>query len=149
MKVSEVMTRKPHTLKASDSIRSALALFAEKKVSGCPVVSRGRLVGIITQSDILKLIDVHARIHREATPLVLAALFSEKYETLKPAFRALLRKPLRSCMQQPVVTIEQDDDVYEAAKLINKHGIDRLPVVSSGRLVGILSKSDMMRILSE
>ncbi|MBI2972137.1 MAG: CBS domain-containing protein [Candidatus Aenigmarchaeota archaeon] len=149
MKVADVMSRRVVALKPSHTLHDALKLFAANRISGCPVTSRGKLVGVLSQSDIIALIDVHAKIQKETTSLVLAALVSEKYDALKPAIRKLLNHEVRRYMQGNVVTISSGDDLYEAAKLMNKHKIERLPVVDGMRPVGIISKSDIARALGE
>ncbi len=106
MKVSDVMTKEIIALKPANRLHQALKVFSEKNISGCPVTSRGRLLGVISQSDIVAAIDVHSRIQKENTPLILAAIVSEKYETLKPAIRSLLKHEIRKYMKKEVVTID-------------------------------------------
>ena len=52
-------------------------------------------------------------------------------------------------MNSKVISISVDHDIYEATRLMNKHGIDRLPVVDSSQLVGILTKKDIMKFLEK
>ena len=150
MKVHQIMTREPVTMKPADSLLDAMKAFLTHDISGCPVVSRGKLFGIITQSDIIRAIDVHSRIHRamDALPLIMAAIKSESYHNLKPAIKQVLKNEVsRYCTKRPV-SIKADEDIYGAAKLINKHNIDRLPVIEKGRLVGVVSKIDILRALA-
>lgn len=150
VKVHHIMTKEPVTLKPTDTLLDAMKVFLMHNISGCPVVSRGKLVGVITQSDIIKSIDVHSRIHKsmDAMNMIMAAIKSESYNNLKPAMRRLLTDPVKShCTNYPV-WIDSKEDVYQAAKLINKHNIDRLPVLEEGRLVGIISKIDILRAIA-
>ena len=83
MLVRNIMTKDILTAKPDDTLEKVLDLFAKKKVSGCPVVSGKKVVGIITQTDILKMIDVHSKIQSAESglfPLILAAIKSEHYE---------------------------------------------------------------------
>src|SRR3989338_1777571 len=149
MKVRHVMTKDPVTLHPNDRLLDAIKMFLMHNISGCPVVSKGRLVGVVTQSDIIRAIDVHSKIHKtmDAMHMIMAAIKSENYHNLKPAMRNILHEPVKKhCTNYPV-WIEADDDVYSAAKLINKHNIDRLPVLAEGKLVGIVSKIDILRAI--
>ncbi len=150
MKVHNIMTRDPILLKPSDSLLDAIKTFLMHNVSGCPVVSRGRLVGIITQSDVIRAIDVHSKIHKvmDALPLIMAAIKSESYHNLKPAIRKLLMHEVENYCTKKPIAISAGEDVYEAAKLINKHNVDRLPVIDKGRLVGVVSKIDILRAIA-
>lgn len=149
MKVSDAMSRKVVTCTPSRTLFEALQLFDTHRITGCPVVSRGRIVGVITQSDIIRLVDVHARVHKGTSPLVLAALFSEKYDFLRGAIKGVLAATVGTHMTTSVMTVDADDDVYNAAKLMNKHKIGRLPVLDSGRLTGIITKRDLVRVLGK
>ena len=149
MRVADVMTPKPVALKPGDTVHRALKTMAKHGISGCPVTSRGKLVGILSQSDVVALVDVHAGIQRGTAPLLLASLLTQKYDGLKPALRAVLKAPVRKHMQQDVITVDADADVYDAVKLMNKHNIERLPVIDGDRLVGIVSKTDVARLLGK
>lgn len=150
MKIANVMTRDPVTLKPHDSLLDAIKMFLMHNVSGCPVVSKGKLVGIITQSDIIRAIDVHSKIYKtmDAMQLIMAAIKSESYHHLKPAIKQMLTGDIKKYYTSKPVSIDADEDVYQAAKLINKHNVDRLPVVDKGKLVGIVSKIDILRALA-
>jgi len=153
MKVKEAMTKDPFTLRPSDSIKRVLDVLSEKKISGCPVVdSKGRVMGVITQTDILKLIDVHSGVQKPDTDLfslVLASIRSELYDDLKTSIKRVLQLRIRDFMQKDVISISHDEDIYKAAKLMNKHDVDRLPVVRDEKLVGILTRWDVIRALEK
>ncbi len=150
MKVSSIMTKKPISLKPGDTLKKVLDVLAGNKISGCPVVDdKGQLVGVITQSDILRVIDVHSQIQKsdDIFSLVLAVMKSDRYEDLKIALKKVLKLKIKDFMTDNVVTIYADEDVYKAAKLMNKHDIDRLPVVKNNKLVGIITRWDIIRAL--
>ncbi len=152
MKVSNIMTKKPISLKPGDTLKKVLDVLAGNKISGCPVVDdKGQLVGVITQSDILRVIDVHSQIQKsdDIFSLVLAVMKSDRYEDLKVALKKVLKLRIKDFMSENVVTIYADEDVYKAAKLMNKHDIDRLPVVRKNKLVGIITRWDIIRALEK
>ena len=153
MKVKEAMTRSPFSLRPSDSIKTVLDTLAERKISGCPVVdSKGRVLGVITQTDILRIIDVHSGIQKPGTDLfslVLASIRSESYDSMKTALKKVMNLKIRDFMAKDVVSIDHEEDIYTAARLMNKHDVDRLPVVKDDKLVGILTRWDVIRALEK
>ena len=151
MLVKHVMTKSPVTLRATDKLETALRLFTKHQITGCPVVSRNAVVGMVTQSDVLNAIDVHSRIYKteEFFSLISAAIKGEKYGGLKKPINKLLQKPVKNFMTSPVITINDSEDVYSAARLINKHDVQRLPVTRNKKLVGIVTRTDIVSMLNE
>ncbi len=152
MLVRDIMTRDILTAKPEDTLERVLDLFAKKRVSGCPVVSGKRVVGIITQTDILKLIDVHSKIQSAESglfPLILAAIKSEQYDRLRDALKSVLGLRVKEFMSKAVVTVDADEDIYKAARLMNKNDVNRLPVLDKKKLVGIVAREDIIQALEE
>ncbi len=152
MKVRNIMSKKPISLKPGDTLKKVIDVLAENKISGCPVVdSKRRVLGVITQSDILRVIDVHSEIQKsnDIFSLILAVMKSERYEDIRAALRKVLRLKIRDFMSENAVTIDAGEDIYKAAKLMNKHDVDRLPVVYKDRLAGIITRWDIIRALEK
>ncbi len=152
MKVKNVMTKNPVILKQSDDLKAALRLFSRHKISGCPVVSSGRVVGMITQTDVIKVIDVHSGINVPGScmfQLVISVIKSgDEMEGMKGSIEKVLKMPVKNFMKTGIVTIESEEDVYTAARLMNKHGINRLPVVENGKIKGIITRADIVNVLA-
>ena len=108
-------------------------------------------MGIITQTDVIRIIDVHSKIHKtkELFPLIAAAVRSKKYDKLRKEIKRALNLDVSSFMKKDVVTIDAQEDLYTAAKLMNKHDVNHLPVVRKNKLVGMLSKSDLVKTLEK
>ncbi|MFA4819597.1 MAG: CBS domain-containing protein [Candidatus Aenigmatarchaeota archaeon] len=149
MKVRDIMTKKPITVRPTDTLGKVVRILADKKISGCPVVDRGKLVGIVTQTDIIRTMDVYEKINKggDMFSLVVAVIKSSKYDNMKAQLKKMLNMKVREFMKKKVVFIEEDADIYKAAKLISSHGVDRLPVVEKGKLIGILTKADIIKEL--
>lgn len=139
------MTRRPVTVKPADTLGDVVKVLSMKRISGCPVVRNGRLVGVVTQTDVVRAMDVYGKINKSTMQLVLAAIRPEK----KPQLDRLLRTKVKSFMQGGAVFIGEEDDIYRAASAMSRHKIDRLPVVRKGRLVGILTKKDIVKFLGK
>jgi CBS domain-containing protein len=152
MLVRNAMTKATITVKPDDSLEKLLNVLAESNVSGCPVVSGKRVVGIITQTDILKLIDVHSSIQKAGSglfPLILAAIKSEHYDRLKESLKGILNLKVKEFMSKTIVTVDANEDIYRAARLMNKSDINRLPVLDGKKLVGIIAREDIIKALEK
>ena len=155
MLVRKVMRKKVVTLKPTDTLERALSLFVLHDISGAPVVDKDHVIGLVTESDIIKTIDAYnPRVHFEHE-----TSFAVVYALLKTGkeFEAVRREVVGSekihvgdFMKREVVTIGPEEDIYMAARLINKHDVKRLPVVDKkGHLVGIISRADIIRALAK
>ncbi|MBI2076232.1 MAG: CBS domain-containing protein [Candidatus Aenigmarchaeota archaeon] len=152
MKVRDVMTRDLITIRNDNKVKHALEALAKNKISCCPVLDRkNNFLGIITQTDIIKIIDVHSKIHKakEMFPLIAAAARSKNYDKLRREIKSVMDMEVSNFMNREPVTIAAHEDLYTAAKVMNKHGINHLPVVNKNKLVGILSKSDLIKTLEK
>ena len=146
MKVKDLMTKRPITVKPTDTLGKVVRILADKNISGCPVVKNGKLVGIVTQTDVIRTIDVYEKINKSSDlfSLVTAVIKSRNYTK---ELREALNIKVKNFMKNKVISIEENDDIYTAAKLINRHKIDRLPVVKNSKLIGILTKADIIKAL--
>lgn len=147
MKVKDIMTKRPITVKPTDTFEKVVRLLAGKNISGCPVVKNSKLVGVVTQTDVIRAMDVYERINKgeEMFSLIVSMLKSNGTRSMKK----ILNVKVKDFMNSDVVSIDVNSTVYDAAKLMNKHSVDRLPVVKSKQLVGILTKKDIMKFLEK
>ncbi|TWU22621.1 CBS domain-containing protein [Bythopirellula polymerisocia] len=114
--VKEIMSTSLRTLAPNSSLGEAIELLAKHKCSGAPVVSNGSVVGMITE---LELFDV---------------LFD-------PALRD---SPVSEFMTSQVWTVADEDSLGHAAHMFALYGIRRLPVLRDGKLVGLVSRRDVL-----
>ena len=118
MQVTDVMTTPAITVREDASIHDVAAVLAAQRVSGLPVVDPdGALVGVISEADIIR---------KEAGQLSDARTAGE-------------------AMTAPALTIEPWRPVTEAARVMLREEVNRLPVVSDGELVGIVARADLVR----
>jgi CBS domain-containing protein len=131
MRVSEVMSRNVVTIEGSDSCRDAVTRMHRARVRHLPVVDRdGHLVGIVTDRDLR---------HRLFNPGVFHEIGTVAVDSLLAAVR------VREIMSAPVVSIESQADLEDAARLMLEDKVGSLPVVEEGRVVGILTETDLLR----
>ncbi len=145
MKVKDVMTKKPVTVKPTDTLANVVDILASKDISGCPVARGDRIVGMITQTDIMRALNVYNKINKRTSfPFILAMIKSDS----KKELQELLKTRVSALMNDRTIFIETEDDIYKAAALMHKHKIDRLPAVRGKKLVGIITKKDIVKFLS-
>lgn len=152
MKIKDFMTKNPKTLKQTDTFENALKLFAKHKITGCPIIDSDRnVIGIVTQSDIVKIIDVHSAVQKDRNmkSLIISAIKNEKFDEMKASIKDVLKAKLKDYMKKDVICIGQNDDAYNAARLLNEHDIERLPVTDGKKLVGIVTRKDVINVLNK
>ena len=120
MQVRDVMTVRVHTVTPDTSLKEVAGLLLRERISGVPVVDDGRLVGIVSESDLQPL--------REAIP----------------------DRPLRvaaDVMTRDVVALTEDLTVTEAARVLVRNHVKRAPVLRNESMVGIVTRADLLRPL--
>jgi len=128
--VADWMSTPPILAGPSTSLAEAHHIMEHRKVRRLPVVEHGRLIGIVSWGDL-----------RAAQPSIATTL--SVYE-----WRALLeRVSVAECMTRDLVTIAPEATVLDAARLMLEHKIGGLPVVLDGRVLGMITESDLFRLL--
>lgn len=150
--VSEIMTRPVIRIRPDAKLLEAADLMRQMHVSGLPVVQEpGRLVGLLSERDLIR--DLH-RATGVASPRGLLDLLLESAPARGPTLleacrRRLARGRVSDLMTSFLITIGPGTSVREAAAMMARDGIHRLPVVDpEGQLVGIVSRRDVMASLA-
>ena len=128
--VKEWMTPDPVTIDPHTILPEASRLMKECNIRRLPVVEKGQLVGIVTLGDI-----------REAAPAAATAL------SIYELTYTLARMTVDAIMTRDPFTVSPDTSIEAAARLMLDRRIGGLPVVADGRLVGIITESDIFRLL--
>lgn len=133
MLVREWMSRQPVTITTDTSITEALRVMRQKQVRRLPVLDEaGNMVGIVSESDLLY-----------ASPSPVTSLSIYEMHDL------LTRLKVSELMAQDVITISADTPLEEAARIMADSKIGGLPVVEDGRLVGIITETDIFKVFLE
>lgn len=142
-KVRDVMTTLVVTLRPGDPIDGAAKRLLSNRISGAPVVEDGRVVGVVSEVDLLRaFVPPGRRRSLAAYPPMFLLLRGEPDPEAAPS-------TVGDVMSRRVVTIGPQDTVRQAATLIDRHGVRRLPVVDEeGYLVGIVARSDLVRCMA-
>lgn len=146
--VRDVMTSPVLTLRPEQTIEEAVAVLAEREISGAPVVDDGgRLVGLLDDTD---LILSEARLHAPAMVEVLGAYFALPGERhrFEQELRQALGQTVGEVMDRTVRTVGPDDPIEDAATIIVDGDVSRVPVIDAdGRVVGVVTRGDLVRTL--
>jgi CBS domain-containing protein len=138
--VRDVMTPDVLTVGPSTPLREVAQIVSEHGISGVPVVdASGELVGVISEGDFL----VKERGRPARPQSALDRFFGRRIDQADD--RRLSAQTAGQAMSAPPVTIDADRSIREAAALMIDHAINRLPVMSGGRLVGIVTRADLLR----
>ena len=136
MRVRDLMTTEILTVGPEASLKEAARRMLEGEISGLPVTNDdGDLVGIITEADFMDT-EADRRVTRRAG---LLRLFVRDVEI--PSHERLVG----DVMTTDVKVIDPESDHAEAARLMQKEGIKRIPVVVAGRIIGLISRADMLK----
>ena len=139
MKVADVMTVDVVTVDKGTSLRDVAALLTERRISGLPVVDDGRVVGVVSEGDIL--------VKERGRTAERRGLFGVLLDDRATAELKLEARTAEAAMTSPALTIGPDRPVAEAAGVMVDEGVNRLPVVDAdGTLLGIVTRADLVRV---
>ncbi len=130
MLVKTFMTRQPFYISPDDNFPQAMSVIRKRKIRHLPVLEREKLVGIVVEKDLL------TNQPSPATTLSLYEIYS-LLETLR----------IRQIMTRPVITVEGDCPLEEAARIMIENKISCLPVMDGEKLVGIITETDIFKVL--
>lgn len=144
MNASDVMVRDVITVGPDTGVDMAVRLLAEHDISALPVVDEnGALIGILSEADLMHRTEIGTEKRRPwwresiTAPVTLAMDFAKSHG-----------KRVHELMTPDVVTVSRDTPLAEIAALFEHHGIKRVPVVEDGRLVGVVSRSNLIQALA-
>lgn len=144
------MTSNPIVVHADTPIRIAAGLLRKNRIGGLPVMEEERVVGVITESDIISLLTVDEPSDDLwlPSPLEIIEVPIREYINWGKTRKALTSigdQEVREVMAAPAITIQADADIEEAASIMLKEGIARIPVMEGKHLVGIVTRADLVR----
>ena len=143
IRVKEVMSKEVVTVAPHDSLHESLQLMVDNKVAALPVVdAHDRCVGMLSSSDFLALT---SDLDGELTDLAGAEGAAERW-VAKQLGGGLGNDQVADHMSEQVATVSCEATIHEAAQLMLRHHVHRLPVIDANRrLVGIVSTMDLLR----
>jgi CBS domain-containing protein len=143
MKASDVMTRNVLTVGPEASVAQAIRLMLDNKVSGLPVVAAdGKVVGILTEGDLLRRSETGTERHRPRWLEILMGPGRAAGEYVKTHGRKV-----EEIMTTDLISVTGDTALDEVVGVMERRRIKRVPVLDGGVLAGIVSRADLLRSL--
>ena len=144
MRARDVMTTELATIEPDHTVGHAIGVMLENRVSGLPVVEDGRLVGILTEGDMMRRAEV-----RRFVGWDYATERAEGMEGIARDYTKGHAWSVRDVMTPDAMTVEEDTTLDVIADLMSRAAINRVPVTRDGQLVGIVSRADILRGIAE
>ncbi len=132
MLVKDRMSKPVITIAPETSVQEALRIMREKKIRRLPVMEGKKLVGIVTERDLL---------YASPSPATTLSVQEMHYW--------LSKLQVKEIMKTPVITVNENAPIEEAARLMADNKIGGLPVTKDGELVGIITESDLFKVFTE
>jgi len=146
--VADIMERDPVTVTPEDTVETLLRTLREHELPGVPVVNGGgRCVGIVTESDLVLVDeeeDLRLPLHID---LFGGTIFLGRLKPFEDRVKKAIASTVADMMTSDPTIVSPETDLHEAARLIAEHRHNRLPVVEHGRLVGVVTRLDVLEAL--
>lgn len=148
MKVKDVMQTNVITIRTDMEIKEVAKILYDHQISGAPVIDpEGKLVGIVSEGDLL---------HKETNPqipgvvgILGALIYYRGVKQYQSDLKKLIALQASEIMTPHVVGINKEASIEEAASLMVSKKIKRLPVIEDGKIVGIITRMDIIKTLIE
>jgi len=131
MRIKDIMTKNPITAESDTLVLEAQKLMREHSIRRLPIVDKGKLTGIVTQHDLLAA---------APSPATSLSIYELNY--------LLSKMKVKEIMKKNPVTVGPDTPFEEALRIGQERKIGSFPVVENGKLVGITTESDIVRVLT-
>src|SRR5512136_1592768 len=143
----DVMTREVITVKRETTIRDLAELFARHRISSAPVVDdSGAMIGIVTETD---LIEQDKNLH---IPTVISlfdwVIYLESDKKFEKELKKVTGQTVGDIFTEEVLTVTPGDPVSRAADIMTEQRVNAVPVVDGRKLVGIISRIDLIRTMN-
>jgi CBS domain-containing protein len=143
LKVREIMSEDVITISPDTDVEDAAKVLSEHGISGVPVVEGNKLVGIVSESD---LIIKDKKLHfPDYINVIGGIIYLESYNKFKEEFKKFIAIQIKDLMSEDVITVTPDDTIEDAATIISDEDVNRLPVVEGDKVVGILTRADIVK----
>lgn len=144
MKASDIMVQKVITTHPQASVSEVAKQLIDNDISALPVVDgAGHVVGVISEADLMRREEVGSE---KIRPWWLEAITPGA--TLAEEFAQSHGKRVEELMSNQVISVTEDASLNEIASLLEKHRIKRVPILKDGKLVGIVSRSNLVQALA-
>lgn len=142
MKAADIMVKDVVSTGPETPVQELATLMLERRISGLPVVDGGgRLLGVVSEGDLIR----RPEIDTDRVKLGWLRLLLLSDEARARDFVKSHGRKAREVMTQPAISVAADAPLAEVVRLMERHRIKRLPVVDKGKLVGLVTRTDLLR----
>ncbi|AFS79446.1 CBS domain-containing protein [Gottschalkia acidurici 9a] len=146
MKAKDIMETSVITVDPDTTIEELAKVLTENNISGVPVVENEKIIGIVTEGDLL-----HKEVNPK-TPGVYSVMggfaYLKEFEKYKLELQKLSAHKASEIMTTKLELVTEDTEIKEIASIMINKNINRVPVVRDGKLVGIVSRADVLKTLA-
>lgn len=151
------MVRNVVTLAADMTLEQAAERLTQHAISGAPVVDdRGRLLGILSESDLLRhlkktaeeVLGKHYLTERAHSLALWGYLREQGHSAVEEVYRKVRAAHVRDAMTRNVATVRPTDSLETVASIMISRDVNRVPVVEGDEVVGIIARADLARVLA-
>jgi CBS domain-containing protein len=152
-KVKDVMVKEVLSFKEKDPIHYVAWALRERRISGAPVVEGKNVVGVVSERDVMRIIEEHNISINLIFPSPLDVLelplkVKHELDEMAALIKETAATPISEIMTKKIISISPDETVGEAARKMGENGINRLPVLNKkSQLVGIITRGDIIGTL--
>jgi len=147
MKVKDIMTRKVVTVKPGMKIPELARLLVRKNISGAPVVdTKGKLLGLVLEES---LIFQDKKVHLPTVVAVLNGFLTFGEEKYEQEMNKIVARTAEGIMDENPLVLSPRVDITDAATLVVEKNIHYFPVVEAGKLVGVVTKRDIVKAIAK
>jgi CBS-domain-containing membrane protein len=143
MNAADIMTPDVIAVQPDTPLDEVVALMLDNGISGVPVMDGESLVGIVTEGDLLRRVELGTEPHRSHWKEALAAA-----APLAAEYARTHGRRVSEVMTADVVTVNDDTPLAEIVRLLEARRIKRVPVLRDGRVAGIVSRANLLRVLA-
>jgi CBS domain-containing protein len=147
MKAKDIMTTPVVTVSPATTVREIAALLAERRISAVPVVEDGRFVGVVSEGDLLHRHEIGTERDRPDRSWW-RGLFGGEPGDAAAQYVKSHAMHARDIMTRDVITVDEDTPIAAITARLEAHRIKRVPVLCDGRLVGIVSRANLIQALA-
>ncbi|MCP1392138.1 MAG: CBS domain-containing protein [Methanothrix sp.] len=148
MLVRDVMNPEPIACQATDAVSDAVKILKKSDISGMPVLEGERLVGVVSESDLLKLLSAEEEgglwLPSPLEILEIPIRDLIRWERLQAGAEEVGMIRVSEVMTKSVFTVRPEDTIEDAASIMIRQRINRLPVLEDDKLVGIVTRGDII-----
>ena len=134
-----IMKQEVYTVSGETSIRDALHLITEKKISGVPVTDGDKnLIGFLSDGDILRFL-------ADVEPLFINASALQELPNFEERTKELMSMQVRDIAKKQVISVEAGMELGEVCQILTENHIKKAPVLENGRMIGIINMSNITK----